>query len=120
MTVNLPEESPRQAAFRRFVNELVAIADRFGVNLIMPGELVKKDYETIALLKRYIESGAEEANQISVVLTKSKENKDLLPQLIASGRASFRITHPNVNPVPTLFGTVIDTGPVMEEFEVGR
>src|SRR5206468_2970351 len=49
MTVTLPEESPRQAASRYFVNQICAIADRFGVNITMPDKLLKKDYETIAL-----------------------------------------------------------------------
>jgi len=117
MTTDLPGESAKQAGLRRLVNELVEIADRFRVNLILPDKLVRKDYETIAFLNRYIDGGTEEVKNVSVVLTKSEENKDSLPELFASGGGVFRFTHPRISPPPTLFGTLIDTGPVMEEVE---
>jgi hypothetical protein len=111
--VELGNESPEQAAYREFVNDLVVISDRFGVKLKVPEKLVRKDYETIGLLKRYIDNGTEEVDNISLVLTKTAENKDSLPELFASGKGMFAITHLRLDPPPTLFGTAIDTGPVM-------
>jgi hypothetical protein len=64
-----------------------------------------------------MDGGTEEVNNISVILTKSEENKDSLPELLASGRGFFRFAHPRLSPPPTLFGTLIDTGPVMEDVE---
>jgi hypothetical protein len=117
MTAELPVEWPQRAEAQKVVNELVAIADRFRATLILPDKLVRTDYQAIALLKRYMDNGTEEVNDISIVLTKSEENKDSLPELFASGKGLFRFTHERLNPPPKLFGTLIDTGPVLEEAE---
>lgn len=116
MTADVPVETTRQTAYRKFVNDVVQIMDRLNVSLTLPNKILKRDYEAIARLKRYVESQTKEAENARLVLTKSEDNKDF-PQTFATGRRAFRLTHPHLDPAPVLFGTTIDTGPVMEEFE---
>lgn len=117
MTAEVPFETPRQILYRNIVNDVIQLMDRFNVSLTLPDKVLRRDYQEIARLNRYINSRTEEAETATLVLTKSEENKDLLPRSFATGKGAFRITHPRLDPAPVLFGTAIDTGPVMEEFE---
>jgi hypothetical protein len=58
-----------------------------------------------------------EVNDISFLLMKSEENRDLVPQQFAT---KMRVQYPSDNhtPLPKLFGTAIMTGPVVMEADV--
>ena len=115
--VQLPALTGKQVGYRRMLDDLVAIADRFKVEFKFPAKVTKKDLEVIALLKRYMENGCFEVNDISMTLVKSDENKDLLPEQFANGKGLFRLTHERHMPIPKLFGAAIDTGPVAMDVE---
>jgi hypothetical protein len=116
-TAEAPVETTRQNVYRKIVDDVVQISDCFNVKLHLPDKIVKRDYQEIARLKGYIEGRTEEAETVNLVLTKGEENKYLVLQSFATGKGAFRITHPRIDPAPVLFGTIIDTGPVMEEFQ---
>jgi hypothetical protein len=117
-TASLPDETPQQAARRSFVNDLTVVANRFAPDLEMPDKIAKSDLETIYLLKQYAQSGTIELDDISFVLTKSEENKDLVPQQFAGGKMQFRFENLDHEPLPKLFGRTIRTGPVVTEADV--
>jgi hypothetical protein len=116
--VNLPDENPQQVARHSFINDVVTIADRFGVALKLPDRVTKDDYETIYLLKQYIQNGRLELVNISVVVVKSEENRELLPQLFASGNGIFRFANVQPHSPLQLFGTDVNTGPATVEGEL--
>jgi len=113
----LSEETPRQVQLRALVTDLSNIADRFNTPLAMPDAIAEEDYKVITSLLRYMTNGTEAVSDISATLMKSDENKDLVPAAFSNGKLFFRFTHPSLAPVPKLFGTEINTGPVMEECE---
>jgi hypothetical protein len=114
---SLPDETPQQAGRRALINDVVAISDRFKADLKMPDKLTEEDLKTISLLKEYMGSGTIELNDISFVLTKSKENRDLVPQRFAVGKIFVRFTNIRHEPLPILLGVPVDTGPVTIETE---
>ncbi len=116
--ISLPDETPQQVARRSFINDVVTIADQFGVNLKLPDKVTEEDFETIYVLNQYILSGSLELNDISVSIVKSEQNRDLLPQQFASGKAVFRFENMQPASPLRLFGTDVDTGPVVMEGEV--
>lgn len=111
-TGKLEPETPIQIGYRELVNDLVAIEDRFKLNLKVPDTLANEDFVTINLLKAYLENGTIEINDISFTIVKSEENKDSLPELLASGKGVFAIPRPQHDPPAKLFGTTVFTGPV--------
>jgi phosphotransferase system IIB component len=115
--VQLPNETPSQVGRRMFITDLSAIADRFRVTLKLPDKVNGDDFETIYLLKQYMENGTIELDNISIVVGKSEENRDLLPQQFATGKGFFRFVNMQHEPLPKLFGTAINTGPVVMETE---
>jgi len=115
---NLPDETPQQVARRSFVNDVVTIADQFRVNLKLPDKVSREDFEAIYLLKQYMENGAVELDDISIVILKSEQNRDLLPQQFASGKAVFRFENVQPKSPLRLFGIDVNTGPVVVEGEV--
>jgi hypothetical protein len=115
--VDLPELTEKQIGFRLMIRDLVAIADRFRVEFQVPAKVTRKDLQTIAVLKRYMENGTLELSDISMTLLKSDENKDVLPERFASGKGFFRFTSERHTPIPKLFGMPIDTGPVAMDVE---
>ena len=115
--VELPELTERQVRSRKLIRDLVSIADRFRVDLQLPSRLSRKDLESIALLKRYMENGTIEMSAISMTLVKSEKNKDSLPQQFASGKGVFRYTNQQHTPVPKIFGIPINTGPIAMDVE---
>ncbi len=114
---SLPDETPQQAGRRALINDVVAISDRFKADLKMPDKLTEEDLKTISLLKEYMGSGTIELNDISFVLIKSKENRDLVPQRFAFGKIFVRFTNIRHEPLPILLGVPVDTGPVTIETE---
>ncbi len=116
-SAELENESPEHARHRALISDLVAIEDHFQISLRLPAQIVKNDFGTIRLLKRFMENGTEELGEVSATIVKSDENRDSLPQLLASGRGFFRFEHPRLDPLPKLFGKEIDTGPVAMEME---
>jgi hypothetical protein len=115
--VELPELTEKQVRSRKLISDLVSIADRFKVDLQLPSRLLRKDLESIALLKRYMENGTIELSDISMTLVKSEENKDSLPQQFANGKGLFRYTNQQHAPVPKIFGIPINTGPIAMDVE---
>jgi hypothetical protein len=111
-TGELKAETPTQTGYRELVNDLVAIEDRFKLNLKVPDTLANEDFVTITLLKAYLENGTIEINDFSLTIVKSEENKESLPELLASGKGVFAIPRPQHDPPPKLFGTTVFTGPV--------
>jgi len=111
-TSSLPDETPQQAARRAFVNDVVAIADRFGADLRMPDKVSEEDLRTIFLLKLYMTQGTIDFDIISTVIVKREENRNLLREF-PNGRMSFGFVNKQLEPVPRLFGTDIKTGPVV-------
>jgi hypothetical protein len=91
--VQLPAETPSQVGRRMFITDLSAIADRFHVHLKLPDKVNRDDFETIYLLKQYMENGTIELDNISIVVGKSEENRDLLPQQFATGKGFFRFVN---------------------------
>ena len=59
-----------------------------------------------------MENSQLELDNISVVVVKSEENRELLPRLFASGRGTFRFENMQSNTPLKLFGIDIDTGPL--------
>jgi hypothetical protein len=117
--VELGRDDPSQQAYRRFVNDLVQIADRFKLNLCIPAKskMLEEDLETVLLLKTYIESGSLPVGDISATVVKSEQNRDSLPREFATGGGHFRFVHPRQEPKPILFGVPVDTGPCAVEVE---
>jgi hypothetical protein len=115
VTINLPSETPQQEARRSFMNDVVTIAAHFGVTLKLPDKITKDDFETIYVLKQYMENEYLELDNISTVVVKSEENQELLPRLLASGKGAFRFENMQAHNPLKLFGTVIDTGPLTVE-----
>lgn len=115
--VEVPEEEAKLAGYRNLLGELVKIADRFKVNIQVPSKMTKKDLEAIGVLKTYMDNGTLELRDISITLVKSTENKDALPEQFASGRGFFRFTNEQHTPIPEIFGTPINTGPVAMDVE---
>jgi hypothetical protein len=116
--LSFPTETPQQAARRSFIDDVVTIGDRFGVALKLPDKVTKDDYETIYLLKQYMQNGHLELDNISVVVVKSEANRELLPQLFASGKGVFRFENVQPHSPPKLFGTDVNTGPVTVDGEL--
>ena len=116
-TASLPDETPQQVGRRTFIEDVAAIADRFGVDLKLPDKLTKEDFETIYLLKQCMQNGTLELDNISFVLTKSEDNRDLLPQQFATGKISFGFVNTQHQAPLQLFGAVIDMGPVVMQGE---
>lgn len=116
--INLPNETPQQAARRSFMNDVVSIADRFGVALKLPDKVTTQDRETIYLLKQYMQNGHLELDNISVVVVKSEENRELLPRLFTTGKGAFRFQNVQPHTPPKLFGADINTGPVTVDGEL--
>jgi hypothetical protein len=63
-----------------------------------------------------MENGTIEFDNLSIVITKSAENQDTLPQSLSNGKGFFKFEHTQENP-PRLFGTPIDMGRVVVEIE---
>ena len=115
--VELGEEDQKQTRYRGLLSDLVNIADRFKVDFQVPPKISHEDIESIALLKRYMDNDTIELSDISVTLVKSEENKDSLPEQMAAGRGFFRFTNEQLSPIPKIFGTPINTGPVAMNVE---
>jgi hypothetical protein len=116
--VSFPIETPAQIGRRTFISDVMAIAERFGVNLKLPDKVSKEDFEAIYLLKQYMENGTIELDDISIVIQKSELNRDLLPQQFASGKAVFRFENVQPHSPLKLFGTDVNTGPVTVDGEL--
>jgi hypothetical protein len=114
--VQLPEETPLQVRRGTLIADAARIANQFGVNLKLPQKIEKEDSETIHFIKKFIENGTIEFDDITIVITKSAENQDKLPQYLSNGKGFFRLEHTQENP-PTLFGTPINMGRVVIETE---
>jgi hypothetical protein len=95
---------------RQLLTYLVQIADVFGVELMLPAEISEEDKQSIASLKKYIDSAVDEANELTISLVKSHENKDSLSTTM-SGPSMLRMERPFHDPRPMLFGKEINTGP---------
>lgn len=114
----LAAETQWQAGRRAFVNDVVAISDRFGVSFRLPlQKLDDSDLETIFVLKQYMQNGALELDNLTLTIVKSEGNRDLLPQQLSGGRGFFRFANTLRENTFVLFGTSIDTGPVVMETE---
>jgi hypothetical protein len=118
--LSFPTETPQQVVQRSFIDDVVAIADRFGVALKLPDpdKVSKDDYEMIYVLKQYMQNGRLELDNISVVVVKSEENRELLPQLFAGGKGVFRFANVSPHSPLKLFGTDVNTGPVTVDGEL--
>ena len=115
-SVQLPEETPLQVRRRNLIADAAKIATRFGVTLRLRERIEKEDSETIHFIKQFMENGTMDFGNLSIVITKSAENQDMLPQGLSNGKSFFRMEHTQVNP-PRLFGTTIDMGRVVIETE---
>lgn len=100
------------------MDDVVAIADRFGVNLKLPDKVTQEDFEAIYVLKQYMLNGNLELDDISIVLVKSEQNRDLLAQQFANGKGVVRFENMQPNSPLKLFGANVKTGPVIMEGEV--
>lgn len=117
--VQLPKETPLQGKRRNLIGDIARIATRFGVTLRLPEKIGKDDLETIHFIKQFMENGTIEFENLSIEITKSVENQDILPDYFSKfpdGKGFFRLEHTQVNP-PRLFGTTIDMGGVIVETE---
>ncbi|MGA7625511.1 MAG: hypothetical protein WCA91_18215 [Candidatus Acidiferrales bacterium] len=115
---NLGEESAADAHFREVVSDLARIAERFHLELRLPAELSDEDLESILLLKTLIEGGTLPIENISAVVLKSEENRNLLPQMLTEAGGLLRLEHPRCEPMPILLGQSVDTGPYGLEAEI--
>jgi hypothetical protein len=102
---------------RRLINDLAQINDHFNLNLRIPLKLSDEDLVSIVLLKSYTERGTMSANSVSMTLVKNEMNQISLPRDFSTGVQHLRVAHARHEPMPKLFGEVIDTGPCAEEFE---
>jgi hypothetical protein len=116
--VEVGTENDAERSFHQAVTELAKIADRFRVELPLPRGLTDEDSESIVLLNAYISEGTLPVENISAVLLKSEENRELIPQVFTSAGGRLKIVHPRHEPMPRLFGRTIDTGPCAIEAEV--
>ena len=116
--LSFPTETSQQVARRSFIDDVVTIADRFGVALKLPDKVTRDDYETIYILKQYMQNGRLELDNISVVVVKSEENRELLPQQLATGKGVFRFENVQPHSPLKLFGTDVNTGPVTVDGEL--
>jgi hypothetical protein len=82
----------------------------------LPEKIEKEDYETIHFVRQFMENGTIEFENLSIVITKSVENREMLPQYLSNGKGFFKLEHTQQNP-PRLFGTPIDMGRVVIEIE---
>lgn len=117
--VQLPEETPLQVRRRKIIAEATRIASRFGVTLRLPEKIGKEDLEAIYFIKQFMENGTVEFADLSIDITKSFENQDMLPDYfskLSDGKGFFRLEHTQATP-PRLFGTPIDMGRVIVETE---
>jgi hypothetical protein len=110
VNVKLTPEDAKTSRYRVMLGDLVRIADRFNVDLKIPSKLKREDLEAIALIKTYMENGTLDLSDISMTIVKSKENKDDLPEQLATGKGFFRFTNEQLN--VEILGTPIRTGPV--------
>jgi hypothetical protein len=109
---SLPDETPQQAGRRAFVDDVVGISERFATDLKMPDQISEEDLQTIFLLKQCMTQGTLDLDNISTVIQKTKENENLLHQF-TDGKMSFGFVNEHLKPTPVLFGTEIQTGPVV-------
>ena len=114
--VQLPEETPLQVRRRNLIADIARIAVRFGVILRLPEKIERGDLETIQFVKQFMENGTIEFDNVAIVITKSAENRELLPQQFSTGKGFFKLEHTQQNP-PRLFGTTINMGRVVIEIE---
>src|SRR5215469_6090808 len=113
--VQLAEETPLQVRRGNLIADIAGIAARFGVTLRLPGKIEKDDLSTIHFIKQFMENGTIEFDNVSIVVTKSAGNQDVL-QRFPDGKGFFKMEHTQQNP-PRLFGTPINMGRVVMEME---
>lgn len=112
-----PERSDRFA----LITDLGDIGDQFDADLRMPETITREDWEVIYLLKQIISNGTVELSDISFVLVKSEENRELVPQQLRSdpsGKYLLKYLSERFEPLPKLFGKSINTGPIVIEADV--
>lgn len=111
------EAGSEEQAYRRFVNDIALIANRFQVELRIPASITQEDIESILLLKAFAQGERVSLNDLSATLVKSDSNKELLPIQLATGRGVFRFAHPRNEKNLKLFGMDIETAPHTIEAE---
>ena len=114
----LDGENPAELGFHQMVSDLAQIAERFRVEIRLPSDMSDEHLESIVFLKTLIEGGSLPIENISAVLIKSEENRLAVPQLLTESGGRLRLEHQRCEPMPTLFGQTIDTGPYALEADV--
>jgi hypothetical protein len=117
VTVEMPPEKSRVARYRNLLGILVRIADRFDVTLRTSSKPTKKDLETIALLKRYMDNDTLDLSEITMTVVKSEKNENLFSEQLPNGKGLFRVANQEYTPVPEVFGIPVRTGPVAMDME---
>jgi hypothetical protein len=115
---DLGEKTPAERGFRQIVTDLAQIAERFGVDVQLPSDMSDEDSESIVFLKTLSQGATLPIENISALLVKSEENRDLMPQMLTEAGGFLRIEHQRREPMPKLFGAAIDTGPFALEAQV--
>jgi hypothetical protein len=115
---NLGDESAAEIRFREVVTDLARIAERFRLELRLSAEFSDEDLASILLLRALIEGGSLPVENISAVVVKSEENRNLFPQMLTETGGFLRLEHPRCEPMPRLLGHTVDTGPYALEAEV--
>jgi hypothetical protein len=115
---DIGEETPAERGFRQIVTDLAQIAERFEVDLRFPSDMSDEDLESVVFLKTLCEGATLPVPNISALLVKSQENRDLMLRMLTEPGGFLRLEHQRREPMPKLFGAAIDTGPFALEAQV--
>jgi len=107
--VQTEQQRTEEALEETLFADLAQVADRFGLSLKVPEQVLDDDMDSLLLLRTYLAGGTLPADSIEIVLEKNEENSETVPELLA-GEKWFRIEIDHHRPPPKLFGLEINTG----------
>jgi hypothetical protein len=95
-----------QANFFGMLDDLKRIMDKFRLDLKWPKDISKSDFETIDFLKGLVHGIDKDLSSATCTIVKTNDVYDLAPTM------NIRFVQSNYDPQPTLFGHLVNTGPV--------
>jgi hypothetical protein len=87
------------------------VATKFGVTLRVPDRVTKQDLTSLARMKSIVDGSPLEANTFSATILKDNSRAELVAASLGRD-LDVSIAWPRLEPVPNIFGTRIETGPV--------
>ena len=103
-------QKEKQKVLQVLIDDLIDVQDRFGVQFKMPGRVTEQDIESLTTIKRFMNGGTAEVDEMKASLVKSVENEATVPSLMRS-EGAFRVTHSTLEPQPEIFGVKVPVGP---------